>query len=485
MNKHKFEIISELDKIRWGDNCEHLIDINYAHKNMTDAEMILTHWLCYITDRQMPYQIIWDVGGFVFSDLVWHYCRARMETSILLEPNGDNSFIKALDSSKTKKDNSQEDNSQESDPSTEYEFRSVQSVPEDNIIKSKYPGKILCDDDTCVCRFRSRFYSVDYINIYYTLSILESIEEKDRSLVSYIARIISTVYQSKNRRKAKDYIRAIASGLYLLSFYNVKNIQAGQIQTAYNFWNGKSDEKPKYRGKVIEGFETLDERKDNIKKWISRGCQDLFDGKKEFDSSKRLWCSLRDYIKSPIFSKKHFIPALKKCLNENNAWKSFEKEVLENNGNNGCRYIELPGDVWNENSIFRRCFEKNDEDAVKANEQIRQKPENKRKKNIKIKFGELLRELRTMQTDNNPPKDWYPEQFDITFDIAPRMCEQNNCKYCILSDEEDRFTNLEKMCINNSGKYCPLVLLHCGYRYVCPGKDECILSKSNYLEADK
>ena len=63
---------------------EYLDDGNY--KRCADM-IILLHWLCYIMDRQMPVRIIWNVGGYVMSDLVCDYVHNENSCSALLKPN--------------------------------------------------------------------------------------------------------------------------------------------------------------------------------------------------------------------------------------------------------------------------------------------------------------------------------------------------------------------------------------------------------------
>ncbi|MDY6822012.1 MAG: hypothetical protein SVN78_10375 [Deferribacterota bacterium] len=57
-----FKTISWLDDIRWRTAGNYNF-INYSRSNLTNCEKILTHWICYITDRQMSFEIVWDKGG--------------------------------------------------------------------------------------------------------------------------------------------------------------------------------------------------------------------------------------------------------------------------------------------------------------------------------------------------------------------------------------------------------------------------------------
>ena len=70
-----FKVVSWLDDMRW-NTPENYNLINFS-KDLTNCEKILTHWICYITDRQMPYAKVWDNGGYVFSELVYGYSRSE------------------------------------------------------------------------------------------------------------------------------------------------------------------------------------------------------------------------------------------------------------------------------------------------------------------------------------------------------------------------------------------------------------------------
>lgn len=73
------EAFSGLDEIRWNDPSNYNL-INHFSDDLTSDELVLTRWLCYITDRQMPYQRIWDIGGYVISHLVYTYTHKRSKT---------------------------------------------------------------------------------------------------------------------------------------------------------------------------------------------------------------------------------------------------------------------------------------------------------------------------------------------------------------------------------------------------------------------
>jgi len=162
-------------------------------------------------------------------------------------------------------------------------------------------------------------------------------------------------------------------------------------------------------------------------------------------NKKRAWCSLRDFLKSPEF-KQYFEVALREeGLIDNDFIKLFSYEALTQ--------LELPGDVWNNNSKFRNCILKDTN------------YENSKKSLNKI--------LRDFFNKNSPDIIGYPEQFDITFNFVPRMCELNNCDLCPIYKINNKENNFSKICLKNEKMYCPVVLLGCNYKNNCKGEDNC------------
>jgi hypothetical protein len=167
--------------------------------------------------------------------------------------------------------------------------------------------------------------------------------------------------------------------------------------------------------------------------------------KKTVFNQKRAWCSLRDFLKSPEF-KQYFNDALRKeYLSEGDFIKLFSYEALIQ--------LELPGDVWNNNSKFRNCILKDTEYEYSKNA--------------------LNKILRDFFNKNIQDIIGYPEQFDITFDFIPRMCDLNNCALCPIYKIENEENSFDKICLKNEKMYCPVVLIGCNYKNNCKGKDNC------------
>lgn len=71
-----------LDDIRWKNRPNYNL-INYCSDDLTADEKLLTHWLSYITDRQMPFMRVWEIGGNVISHLVRAFERSDCRVSDL------------------------------------------------------------------------------------------------------------------------------------------------------------------------------------------------------------------------------------------------------------------------------------------------------------------------------------------------------------------------------------------------------------------
>ena len=64
-----FKIFSFYSDIRWHSASNYNL-INYYKDKLNADTKLLTHWLCYITDRQMAFERIWNIAGFIFSELI-------------------------------------------------------------------------------------------------------------------------------------------------------------------------------------------------------------------------------------------------------------------------------------------------------------------------------------------------------------------------------------------------------------------------------
>ncbi|MBC8525961.1 MAG: hypothetical protein H8D22_03670 [Candidatus Cloacimonetes bacterium] len=398
MLKKIFKIISFYDEVRWSSDSNYNL-INFYKKNLDDDAKLLTHWLCYIADRQMAFERIWEVGGFVFSELADQFKKKR--DLQLLNYKKPNSFI-------------------EKNGKGGYNFKSNSEVNNNQILKKSYKYK-----ETGIVKFTPRYYPSDYFSILYTFDILK---EYNFSLTKFI------VEQLKKYQHTDDSIKRILFSLYLLTYFEIRQPQKSDID---NFQiNINKAEK-----RTIKVIQILNNKFEDEYQSFK---------KNKIFNQKRAWCSLRDFFKSPEF-KVYFESSLKK--------ESFDTKQLFTL--NSLQQLEMPGDVWNNNSKFRHCILENTE-----------------YENSKKSLNIILRDY--FDKNKDELNNCYPEQFDITFDFVPRMCEKNNCDICPIGLlKGKKKSNFEKTCVNDMDLYCSVALTNCNYKINCFG-DKCKLTRNHY-----
>lgn len=398
MLKEIFQIISFYDKVRWNSISNYNL-INLYKTELDDDTKLLTHWLCYISDRQMAFERIWEVGGFVFSELANNF--KKIGDLNLLDPNHPNSFIKE-------------------NGNGGYAFVSNSRVDGNSILKKSYGY-----NEADIVEFTPRYYPSDYYSILFTLDILR---EYNFSLTNYIA------VQINKYREKDDLIQRVLYSLYLLTYFEIGQPSKTNIADFGGNIRKSKNRAIKVKAILTDGFEKefMNFKKDIIFK------------------QKRAWCSLRDFFKSPEFNS-YFKGALQE---ENIGFEELELFSLKS-----FQQFELPGDVWNNNSKFRNCILENTE-YEKSNKSL----------------NKILRDY--FEKNKDYLGNSYPEQFDITFDFVPRMCENNNCDICPIGLIKGNVkSNFEKTCVIDKKYYCPVALTNCNYKIECIGK-ECDLLKN-------
>ena len=399
--------------------------INFYSKKLSDDDKLLTHWLCYIMDRQTGYKRIWDVAGFVVSDLV-HNIRLSSDMRLqLLNPSNSIKayFIKASDYKWKKK---------YSDKLSRAKYILVARHKADNnkiLEKYKFAGETNP-------YFRSRFYPSDYKSILCTLDILR---KYDFSLANYLCQVIR-----KNISK-EPIVPKILFALYLLTYYEVGKTSASDIE-----FNSMKSEARK-RGKKV--LKILKDNKEFIKKY-----ENFMEG--EVFKQKRAWCALRDYFK---------YPELKRCFFNSLKTHGLQQQVKVLRKKKILSQFELPGDVWNNNPKFRNCILK----------ETSYESDPKYKRNKRMMMNRLLRKI--YKDEGIKVADGYPEQFDVTFSFVPRMCSESNCSLCPYGkDSGVGGEDLDKICIQDPDKFCPVALICCGYKNYC-NPDSCKLLELGYI----
>ena len=163
--------------------------------------------------------------------------------------------------------------------------------------------------------------------------------------------------------------------------------------------------------------------------------------------AKRAICYLRDLLKykqcSSIFCEK---------IGED-AFKRLEDQIPN--------FLELPGDVWNNNGVFQNCLHNSKRKTGKPNYLIRKVYDE-----LYDKLGEV---------------GCCPEQFDCTFNFVPRMCDVSgraNCLFCPLDSKNiEKNSNHvkipEEFCHHDESKFCPFLLFAVGYKVKCEKMKNC------------
>jgi hypothetical protein len=314
----------------------------------------------------MPFEVVWEKGGYVFSQLVHTYSCNNCPAQELL-----NKYYESYRGNEGEQ---------------RYRFKST-----DNTV------------------FASRYVTDDYQNILQTLQVLENYS---RNLVKYILAIIQKFQNTEN------LLVRIACGLHILTY------QLGQGKMAEPEQATRTLNDPNNFERTFAAFR-----------------------EKSTDNKKRLWCSVRDYKKglyNTIFNE-----AIREVAGN-------QAEELVNLWNNlSMNQIELPGDVWNNSPLFKdNLFA----DVLDMS-------------SIPKSWGmpRIIRELYNNLPENT--NDFYPEQFDITFDFVPRMCSKKLCDVCPFGQ-----SGTDRICAPNSEKLCPVALVSCGYISTCVGKNAtCII----------
>jgi len=150
---------------------------------------------------------------------------------------------------------------------------------------------------------------------------------------------------------------------------------------------------------------------------------------------KRLWAAFRDYVKPGSYYAHVFLQALKEAEVNSilHLLQQERKQVL-------CS-LELPGDTWN----------------LTFNQMLFQNTINHP--------SELRHYYNRLRADGRLSDEFYPEQFDVSFDFAPRMCDRGEESICPFKNS----SKLKMYCIGNSGKgkLCPVTRILCGYENEC------------------
>ncbi len=172
-------------------------------------------------------------------------------------------------------------------------------------------------------------------------------------------------------------------------------------------------------------------------------CKDELEEK----NHKRAWAALRDYRKNP-----YLVDKFKKVLDSDlqQIWmEDFSKDQLQ-----------LPGDTWNKR-FHEKVVEPIVENIVDDVNLTEDASESTRK---------IYEKYKSLKEERDEEGKFYPEQMDVSYQFAQRMCDEKNEEFC------------EKVCIFGSrgGKnicepdkdFCPLILVSLGNIVDCDNANE-------------
>jgi len=505
LEKEKFNIIKTLEDWRWKQDIkEYFFEVSFYNfhndikncfnKNKFEIndpnlaeKILLTHYLVYICDRQMDYRHVFKAGGYVVSHLVEEYLRQKKDNKSYDEYDWSKIF-KICRMYKERKNGKNQysyflcapiNSSEQEEERKVYNYfkKRGRIIDSESLNEEKDNEKIYhlyfdfdMEGSKEYALFSSRNMLQDIGCMYKTLSYLnknahenEKFKNSKQKQIEKSKRIIKNdgyngsfteflrersndicEYDDKSKKINKE-TTGLARALFELTYQRIPQISAPnkKVDDFKNFFNYITNQiSGAFKKEKIENDYPLQHNRHSL---------------------KRMWCIIRDLLVNPVFS------ACFKCIIGNDRFTNLKKEYDR---------VELPGDVWNNNSKFGYCFW-GESDNYKSSGYVRDRY-NKRKEN-KEKWGRCL-----------------PIHFDVTFNFVPRMCEEDKCDICPLAkhscDENieniGKSSNWEKLICpfekeykpeeknkekhedKNVIKLCPVVLYSCGIKHKCKG-DKC------------
>jgi len=377
-------IVKWLDDARWSTGASDSLIPGPAFASLDNCSQILTHWLCYITDQQRPYEDVWRIGGPIFAEIVQQYKAVKRTTEVL-----------DLLSSFT-----------------------ITREPKRVDTFQSHRKKTAGQDITYTPRFGAHLLSIAR-----TLCILTAFKGNIIYYLSdntpFVRSPSSSSDDSPTRRLVFLFHILSYDEVYggLVSFHRQREEFADDLARRYAFITQELQEPQ------------------SLERWYQTWLPRRF--------HKRLWASFRDYVKPGSYHEHVFANALAE------AGANSLLEYLSKERRQVLCSLELPGDSWN--VAFNQMLFDN---KVNSPQDLR-------------RYYDQLRSVEGLSNE------LYPEQFDVSFDFAPRMCDRGEGSMCPFKNS----SRLRMYCFGNSGngKLCPITRILCGY------ESECLPSKCPIL----
>ena len=289
------------------------------------------------------------------------------------------------------------------------EFTSINAEGSVDIFSSKQQ-KIDGKTITYTPRFGSHMVSIAG-----TLYILADFEG---NIITYLSSNIPFIFESSSVQDDSPTLRM--AFLYYLLSYNDIHTRMTSFHNQRREFEQDLKQRRRYINELLRSSNQLEYMYSN---WVRHRFH------------KRLWASFRDYVKPGSYHKPIFIEALKR------AKATPIVDLLEQNRKQVLCILELPGDIWN----------------LKFNQRLFDSQINSP--------ADLRSQYNALRNDGILSDDLYPEQFDMSFDFTPRMCDAGEQVLCPFK----KSLKLADYCFGNSGKgkLCPVTKILCGYETEC------------------
>ena len=280
-------------------------------------------------------------------------------------------------------------------------------------------------------------FAADDESVRRTLILLE---DYNRNIIEFIVSKLNIL----NKNFPNNVGRGITYALYTLSYDEVGKLKRDDYENKREYLNKIVESKRiilNDDNKFIEGF------KQKSKLW-----------------HKRVWAALRDYKKSPLL----------KNVFEDGIEDEEAKEIWRNKFT--IDQLELPGDLHNI-YFYKICFKPLIEDL---SDEFKFKNSDPAPSVIREVYNKLIEKGIINKFD------FYPEQFDVSVDFSPMMCEREMkfvCNEICIFGKSGGHKNICRPIESYNGTLentCYAAYRLCGYVVKCENKNNCPIRNGKF-----